>query len=72
VTPDTNAAAFTHQATPEVLLAAARSLFGRAPEAVLFSVPVESTAFGHRLTPVIQEALDSLVAEIVDIIARES
>lgn len=31
--------AFTHHSTPEGLLAAAQSLYGRAPEAVLISIP---------------------------------
>jgi hypothetical protein len=56
-------------------LAASLALYGRAPEAVLYTVPVESTAFGFRLSQPVQTALERLVIEIVDIIhaiARES
>ena len=63
--PDSGAAAFTHHATPSALLAAAQALYGRAPEAELFSVPVESLELGDRLTPVVERALERLVAEIL-------
>jgi hydrogenase maturation protease len=65
LTPDPGAAAFTHQATPSALLAAAQKLFGHAPEAELFSIPIESADFGYRLTPTVEQALDNLVVEIL-------
>jgi hydrogenase maturation protease len=64
IEPAAGETAFTHQATPEALLAAARALFGRAPEAVLFSVPVESTELGAGLTPKVADALETIVLEI--------
>ncbi len=68
--PEPTSAAFTHQATPAGLLAAAEKLFGRAPEAELFSIPIESADFGYHLTPGVQQALNELVNAIVAI-ARE-
>jgi len=62
--PESDAAAFTHRATPAALLAAALALYGRAPDAVLYSVPVETTELGDRLTPSVGRALEQLVAEI--------
>ena len=69
LSPANGEAAFTHQATPAALLAMSRVLFGRAPEAVLFSVPVESAAFGHRLSPVVQQAMERLCEEISAMLA---
>ena len=62
--PEGAAGAFTHQATPSALLAASQSLYGRAPEAELFSVPIESAELGYHLTPKVQVALECLVAAI--------
>ena len=64
LTPSSGGEAFTHHATPPALLAAAQSLYGHAPEAILFSVPAESMAFGDQLSPVVRQALDELVARI--------
>lgn len=64
LTPSAGGDAFTHHATPSALLAAARSLYGHAPEAILFSVPAESVAFGESLSPMVRQALDELVEQI--------
>jgi hydrogenase maturation protease len=69
VTPAGGEGAFTHQATPAALLAAARTLFGRAPEAVLFSVPVEAGGFDEALTPAAQRGLEGVCAEIRAMVA---
>ncbi len=63
--PSETAAAFTHQATPSALLAASQALYGRAPEAELFSIPVESTELGYQLAPKVDQALKDLVSAIV-------
>jgi hydrogenase maturation protease len=55
---------FTHHSTPGGLLAGALSLFGRAPEATLYSVSGEDFGFGERLTPAIEKALAEVVARI--------
>ncbi len=65
IVPESASVAFTHQATPSALLAAAFAWYGRAPEAELFSIPVESTEPGSDLTPDVQRALDYLVSTIV-------
>jgi hydrogenase maturation protease len=65
VEPSSGEAAFTHHATPEALLSAARALFGRAPDAVLFTAAVESVELSERLTPAAERALERIVAEVI-------
>jgi hydrogenase maturation protease len=55
---------FTHHSTPSGLLSGALTLYGRAPEATLYSVPGEDFAFGEHLTPAVEKALTELVARI--------
>jgi hydrogenase maturation protease len=55
---------FTHHSTPGGLLAGAAALFGRAPEATLYSVPGQDFAFGERLTPAVEGALAEVVARV--------
>lgn len=64
IVPDPESAHFTHHSTPGALLAGAQSLFGRAPEATLYTVPGEDFSFGEHLTPALQAALDQVVALI--------
>jgi hypothetical protein len=45
-------------------LAGAEALFGRAPDATLYSVAGQDFAFGERLTPAVGKALDEVVARI--------
>jgi hydrogenase maturation protease len=55
---------FTHHSTPGGLLAGAQALFGRAPEATLYTVPGEDFGFGERLTPAVEKALAEVVARV--------
>jgi len=64
LSPEGGAQAFTHQATPPALLSASRALFGSAPEAVLFSIPVESAGFGESMTPPVARALDRVCVQV--------
>ncbi|MGO9893781.1 MAG: hydrogenase maturation protease [Bryobacteraceae bacterium] len=57
-------AVFTHQMTPEALLAGAAALYGASPSAVLYSISGESFAYGEHLTPAVERALTELVATI--------
>jgi len=57
-------AAFTHQMTPEALLAAAAALYGASPSGVLYSICGESFAYGEQLTPAVERALAELVVKL--------
>ncbi len=52
---------FTHFATPAALLAGARALYGRAPEAVLLTVTAAGFELGEGLSAPVESALNSLV-----------
>jgi hydrogenase maturation protease len=67
VTPAAVAAIpWSHHVDPAILLALARDLYGRAPDAVAVSVGVASVAMGRRLSHVLQR----LLPEVVDTVAR--
>jgi hydrogenase maturation protease len=57
-------ASFTHHATPEALLAGARALYGRAPEAVLISVAGADFSLGAEISSAIAARLDEVVATV--------
>jgi hydrogenase maturation protease len=58
--------ASSHHVDPELLLALARELYGRAPEAVVVSVGVAEMGLGEGLTPAVEAALPA----VADIVAR--
>jgi hydrogenase maturation protease len=63
--PDpSGAGAFLHRMSPEALLAGARTLYRRVPEAVMYTVRAERMAMGDELTPGIERALNQAVARI--------
>jgi hydrogenase maturation protease len=64
VSADPETRRFTHHATPGGLLAGAAALFGRAPEATLYSVPGQDFGFGERLTPAVEKALAEVVERV--------
>jgi hydrogenase maturation protease len=64
VAADAESRRFTHHATPGGLLAGAAALFGRAPEATLYSVPGQDFGFGESLTPAVEKALAEVVARV--------
>jgi hydrogenase maturation protease len=57
-------AAFTHQMTPEALLAGAVALYGTSPSGVLYSICGESFVLGEQLTPAVERAVIELVEEL--------
>ena len=63
-------AAFTHHATPEALLAGARALYGRAPEAVMISVTGADFSLGAELSPLVGSRLDEAVATVLRMLPR--
>lgn len=63
-----NTGAFTHNVTPESLLAAAHELYGAVPEAILISVTGASFDYGCTFSPQIRTELAQII-ERVDLIA---
>ena len=51
----------THYLTPEALLAGARLLYGRAPEAAIVTVAGQDFALGKPMSQPVSEALEALV-----------
>lgn len=56
--------AFSHQLTPEVLLAMAERLYGRCPEAHLYSVGAASFEYGETLSEPVRAALPALLEQV--------
>lgn len=56
--------AFSHQLTPEVLLAMAERLYGRSPEAHLYSIGAASFEYGEALSEAVRAALPALVDRV--------
>jgi len=54
-------AAFSHHATPAALLAGARALYGRAPQATLITVTGADFSVSDRLSPEVSAAADAVV-----------
>jgi hydrogenase maturation protease len=53
-----------HAADPRTLLALARDVFGRAPEAWLLTIPAETMDFGETLSPFARRGMEQAVREI--------
>ena len=68
VSPTGGEEMFTHQASPAALLRAAQVLYGRAPRAVLFSVPVESVEFGEELSARAARGLAQVCAAVREMV----
>ena len=59
---------FTHQVTPETLLAGAQSLYGCTPKATLYTIPGRSFDIGQELTPSVRRAVEALVEELAGVL----
>ena len=66
VNPDPAVRAFTHQATPEALLAGAKALFGAAGPAILFTISAAGFELGEGLSEVAEKALENLLPKIAE------
>lgn len=62
----------THHLTPSALLAGTKTLYGRAPEAILLTSPGENFSFGETLSPAMQQALEETIAKVRAIMRRTS
>jgi hydrogenase maturation protease len=63
---------FTHHATPETLLAGAQALYGRTPEAALYTIPGRFFDVGQELTPSVRRAVEALVEELAGALGARS
>jgi hydrogenase maturation protease len=73
IDPDPAAsAAFTHHATPEALLAGARTLYGRAPEAVMISVAGADFSLGAELSSLVSARLEEAVGAVLRMLPRSA
>ena len=57
-------ASFTHHLTPESLLAGARALYGRAPEAWLISIGGADFSCTMELSETVSQRIDTLIAAV--------
>ena len=64
--PAPQCASFTHHATPEALLAGARALYGRAPEAELYLIPGRNFDAPDTLSAPVLAAVRKLVADLAE------
>lgn len=55
---------FTHQATPEALLAGARALYGAAPEATMITITGAGFELGGGISQTTEKALETVLSRI--------
>jgi Ni,Fe-hydrogenase maturation factor len=65
-------ARFTHHSTPEALLAGARALYGRAPEATVITIGGADFSLSSGLSPVVQSAIDRVISTTLNLLAHKS
>lgn len=63
-------AVIAHHLTPARLLGCARELYGRAPEAVVFSVSGEHFGLSEELSPDVAKALPLLIGQVSEWVRR--
>jgi hydrogenase maturation protease len=68
VTPNFQSHAVAHYMTPADVLSLCKTLHGREPRAVLFSIRGRDFNFGTTLTPEVEQAAREVVKQIVEII----
>jgi len=56
---------FTHTCTPSGLLASAKQLYGRRPQAIVITVTAQSFEFGDTLSPAVAAALPEVVEQVL-------
>lgn len=68
LTPAAGTPAFTHNVNPQGLLAAAKDLYGNAPEGLLVTIGGASFEIGTRLSPELSAALPGIIDRVYDAI----
>ncbi len=61
---------FHHHLIPETLLSYTRSVYGRSPEGILFTITGSSFEFSESLSPIVEAQIPELVRQICDCISR--
>jgi hydrogenase maturation protease len=61
---------FSHELTPSRLLAAARSLYGRCPPAMMISVAGRDFGFSAQLSPAVEAALPGVLERLRQIVTE--
>jgi hydrogenase maturation protease len=62
------AAAFTHHLTPGALVACARELYGRTPEALLFTAAGASFEYAMALSPPMEAAVTETIRQVLSVL----
>lgn len=71
VVPAPAGGAFTHNVSPESLLAAARDLYGSEPVGIVLTIGAQAFGFGEALSPAMQAALPRLLDDVEQVIRME-
>lgn len=66
VNPETTAAADSHSLTPQALLGCAKVLYGRAPNAILFTIGGERFDYHQGLSKSVAKACNDLLPRIIE------
>jgi hydrogenase maturation protease len=68
VTPNFQSHAVAHYLTPADVLSLCKTLYGREPKAVLFSIRGRDFNFGTTLTPEVEQAARDVVKQIAELV----
>ncbi len=68
VTPNFQSHAVAHYLTPADVLSLCKTLYGREPKAVLFSIRGRDFNFGTTLTPEVEQAAHEVVRQIAELV----
>jgi hydrogenase maturation protease len=72
LTPAESSQIMAHAADPRTMLALARDVFGRAPEAWWLTIPAEDLGFGEELSAAAKAGLKNALDKILELVARQS
>lgn len=70
LTPAGSSQIMAHAADPSTMLALARDVFGRAPEAWWLTIPVEELGFGEELSALAETGLETALSRIQALVAH--
>jgi hydrogenase maturation protease len=70
--PAASSQLMAHAADPPTLLALARDLFGRAPDACCLAIPVENIGIGEGLSPLARRGAAMVVEKLKALVAERS
>lgn len=71
ILPEPGDGIYSHRISPGALLALARDLYSATPEAILLTIPGESFAFGHSLSPAVAACVPDVIALVQQLVAEE-